>query len=158
MGGFEGLGDDADLGDGGHEVNVAGPAGDDVGVDVAGDAGTGAVADVEAEVEALGVHGAGEDFLAVDEEVHDLGAFIGGTFFEGGDVAVGGDEEVAVDVGVFVEHEEAVGGTADDEGGGVAFGGFGGGAEEAVFGAVGDGFDVVEAPGGVEGGGHGEVL
>ena len=69
-------------------------------------------------------------------------------------MAVGGDEEVAVDVGVFVHHEEAEGGAGDDELGGVGVGGFAGGAEEAFFGAVGDGFDVVESPGGPEDVGH----
>ena len=75
---FEGLGDDADLADDTHEIDIAAPAGDDVGVDVAGDAGAGAAADVKADVEALGVHGAGDEFLAVDDEFHDLAAFFEG--------------------------------------------------------------------------------
>ncbi len=110
-----GLGDDADVGEDGHEVDVAVPAGDDVGVDMAGDSGAGDFTDVDADVEALGVHGAIEGVLAEDEEFHDFGAFLGAAFGEGGGVAVGGDEEVAVDVGVFVEHEEAVGGASENK-------------------------------------------
>ena len=76
-------------------------------------------------------------------------AFFGGAFDGGGGVAVGGDEEVAVDVGEFVEHEEAEGGAGEDHVLDVLVGIFGGLAEEAFFGAVGDAFDVVEPPGGV---------
>jgi hypothetical protein len=89
--------------------------------------------------------------LAEDEEFHGFAAFDGGAFDGCWGVAVGGDEEVTVDVGVFVEHEHAVFCAGEDEVLVVKFGGFGGGAEEAVFRAVGDGFDVVESPGGVEG-------
>src|SRR4051794_8894780 len=53
---LDGLGDDADVADDGHEIDVAIPAGDDVGMDVSGDAGAGAFADVDADVEALGIH------------------------------------------------------------------------------------------------------
>ena len=42
---MEGLGDDVDVGDDGHEVGVSDPAGDDVPVEVAGESGTGDVAD-----------------------------------------------------------------------------------------------------------------
>ena len=154
VGFFDGLGDDADIADDGHEINVAVPARDDVAVDVAGDACAGALADVEADVVALGVHGEGEGLLAEGEEFHDLGAFIGGEFDGGWGVAIGGDEQVAVDVGEFVEHEEAEGGAGEDEVGLVLFGVLGGFAEEAVGWAVGDGFDVFESPGGVEELGH----
>jgi hypothetical protein len=154
IGDVEGLGDDADVGDDGHEVDVAVPARDEVGVEVSGDAGAGAFADVDADVEALGVHGAVEGLLAEGEEFHHFGTFFGGAIEGRGGMAVGGGEEMAVDVGVFVEHEEGVGGTGEDEVGVVLVGGFGGGAKEAVLWAVGDGFDVVEAPGGVEGVGH----
>lgn len=51
---LRGLGDDADIADNAHEVGVAIPAGDDVLVEVAGDAGPGAAAEVDAEIEALG--------------------------------------------------------------------------------------------------------
>ena len=61
---FDGLGDDAYVSDGGDEVDVAVPAGDDVGVEVVGDAGAGGFADVDAEVEALGVHGDLQGLLA----------------------------------------------------------------------------------------------
>ena len=56
--GLEGLGDDVDVGDDGHEVGVPNPAGDDVPVEMAWESGTGDVAEVEADVEAAGVHDA----------------------------------------------------------------------------------------------------
>ena len=152
------MGDDADVAEDGHEVDVAVPAGDDVGVDVAGDAGAGDFADVDADVEALRIHGTFEGVLAEHEEFHDFGALFGGAFGERGGVPVGGDEEVAVDIGIFVEHQEAVRGAGEDEVCVVLVWGFGGAAEEAVFGAVGDGLDVVESPGGVKGVGHGVNL
>ena len=71
---MEGLGDDVDVGDDGHEVGVSDPAGDDVPVEVAGEAGTGDVAEVEADVEASGVHDATHereeplDFMLAFEE------------------------------------------------------------------------------------------
>src|SRR5688500_8329410 len=53
----QGLGYDAHVADDAHEVRVAGPAGDDVLVEVAGEAGAGASAEVDADVEALGADG-----------------------------------------------------------------------------------------------------
>jgi diguanylate cyclase (GGDEF)-like protein/PAS domain S-box-containing protein len=48
------FGHDAGLADGGHEVGVAGPAREHVHMEVAGDAGAGALAEVHSKVEALG--------------------------------------------------------------------------------------------------------
>src|SRR4051812_9486125 len=53
---LEGLDDHAGVGDGGHEVGVALPAGDDVPVEVAGQAGAGGAAEVQADVVAVGAH------------------------------------------------------------------------------------------------------
>src|ERR1700744_2332278 len=77
---FDCLRDDADVADNRHEVDVAIPARNDVGVDVAGDAGAGDLADVDADVEALRIHGAIEGALTEDEEFHHLSALFGRTF------------------------------------------------------------------------------
>ncbi len=146
---FDGLGDDADIADDGHEIDIAVPAGDDVGVDMPGYAGTGDFADIDADVETLGVHGAVECSLAEDDEFHDFGSFLYCAFGEGWGVAVGGDQQMPVDVGVFIEHEHAMGGAGEDEVGIVIFRCFGRHTEEAFLGTVGDGFDVVETPGSI---------
>ena len=109
------MGDDADVSDGGDEIDVAVPAWDDVCVYVSGHACTGAAADVEADVVALRVHGELQGFLAEYQQFHQLGAFLGCAFGEHCGVAVGGCEQMAVDVGIAVEHEEAVRGTGEDE-------------------------------------------
>ena len=113
-----------------------------MGVDVAGDAGAGAGADVEAHVEAVGVHGDGEGLLAEGEEFHHLGAFVGGEFHRRGRVAVGGGHEMAIDVGIFVEHQQAQRAAGEHEVGLHHL--FGGPAavvqRKQSVGAVGDGF------------------
>src|SRR5688500_14094639 len=72
----------ADVADDGHEIRVAGPAGDDVLVEVAGDAGAGAAAEVGAEVKTLRGEGAleqPEDARRLLSEVELLGV---GQLFE----------------------------------------------------------------------------
>lgn len=114
----EGLGEDAGLAEDGHEVVVAGPAGDDVGVEVV-DAAAGGAAQVEADVEGVGAVGGAEEFFAKDNGGHEVGLFGGGEVGEVGDFAVGYDEEVAGVVGEAVEEEVAEGGAVNDEGGAV---------------------------------------
>ena len=101
----EGLGHDVGFCDDGHEVGVAFPAGDDVLVEVFGEAGAGGSAEVVAEVEAVGVHGGFHDAEGGGGELMDVGLFLGGEFFEVGEVAVGDDHEVAAVVGVAVHDD-----------------------------------------------------
>ena len=53
---LEGVGDDLDIGQDRHEIRVAIPTGNHVNVQVFGDAGARAAAQVEADVEAVGLH------------------------------------------------------------------------------------------------------
>src|SRR5258706_9511182 len=148
------LRNDANVGDYGHEIGVAGPAWDQVLVEVAGDACAGGAAEVGADVEALGAHGVFEeadDGGGLGAEVAEL---FGGEFFEVGLMGARGDEQVAVGVGVAVDENYAVRGMPEDEARAAFFGGggLGGFAEEAGAGvAFVDRTDVVHPPGGVEG-------
>src|SRR3954469_18654337 len=76
------LRDDADVGDDGHEVGVAVPAGDDVLVEVAGNACAGAAAQVDADVEALGAHPIFEELDDGGGLYAEVGELVGGEFFE----------------------------------------------------------------------------
>ena len=78
-GDVEGLGEDAGFGGDGHEVGVAAPAREGVEVDVIGDAGTGGFAEVQAEVEAVGMVDLAETALdALGGEDHLLGGLRAG--------------------------------------------------------------------------------
>lgn len=149
--GVEGLGDDVDVGDDGHEVGVADPAGDDVPVEVAGETGTGDVAEVEADVEAAGVHEAAHqleeslDFVLAFEE------FFLGEIGEIGFVLNWCNEEVAVVVGVPIEDGDGRFAPVEDEVFGVVVFGEITTEETAIglFVVLGSG-DVIESPGSPE--------
>jgi hypothetical protein len=149
----EGLGEDASVGEDGHEIVVAFPAGDDVEMEVFDDAGTGAFAEVEADVEALGFDRGAEKLLGVFGEVPKFEFFAFDEHGEVGDFPVRDDHHVADGVRVAVHDEEGVFATGDDEVGGV-IGGLGGVEEEIGSGA---GFEVLDAPWGPEGGKFGWV-
>jgi hypothetical protein len=102
----------------GHEVVVAGPAGDEVAVEV-GDAAAGGGAEVEADVDAVGLEGGVEEFLAEDDFFHEVGAFGGREFEEVVDLAKRDGEEVAGIVGKAVENEVGKRRSVDNEGGAI---------------------------------------
>ena len=68
----EGLGEHAGLADDGHEIGVAGPAGDDVGVEVR-DAAAGGGAEIETDIEGVGTDRGGEHLFAEDDLIHQVG-------------------------------------------------------------------------------------
>ena len=146
------LGDDADFADHRNKSGVAVPAGDDVLMKMAGKAGAGATAEVDAEVEALGGDGALQETDREDGLGLHVGEFVGIEQFEIGFVGAGGDEEMAVGVGEFVDADERVGRHPEEQvvliRGGFALAG---GAEETFFvrGLV-EGTDVIHSPGGVK--------
>ena len=149
--GFQGLGDDADLADDLHEIGVAVPPGDDVHVQVAGQACAGTTAQVDADVEALWVDGRGEQMLGQGGQVDQTGALWRGQIGELGYVFARSDQEVAVGVGVAVEHQDAALVLEQDEAvlgvGAVRVSG-GGLAQEAGF-ALGGAFGLRRSGGGV---------
>lgn len=117
--GVEALREHPGTADDGHEVVVTVPAWDDVGVQVGGDARACGVADVEADVEAVGLEGTGENVFPADNGVHEVGTLAGGEVGEAGNFAVGDDEEVPGVVGEFVQQDRTMGAAAKDEGGAV---------------------------------------
>ena len=146
-----GLGDDADIGDDGHEVGIPIPAGDEVLVEVAGHAGAGTAAEVDADIEALGGDGAFEQFDGEDGLVGEVGEFIGVEFAEVGFVGLGGDEEMAVGIGEAVHEDDHMGSLPEDAAVGVLAGRGGGGeTEEAAVLGFFERTNVIHAPGGKE--------
>lgn len=122
---------------GGHVVGVAGPAGDDVDMEMGGDAGTGGGSEIEADVVAVGLEGffeEGDGAVDGGPEVGRLGLGEVGKF---GHFAGGEDHEVAEVVGIAVEEDETGFGTEDDEMGLIVAGG--GDLREEVAG-IGTGF------------------
>lgn len=157
----------ADRAHGVHEVHVAAPSWDEVDVEVVGDACAGGAALVDADVDALGrqraLHEVGREF----GEHPELRALLWRVVQERGARFTQGDQEVAVGVGVLIEQDEAGCGAEDDVVLLVVLGceevveeeGVGGwrqrssaGRGRAAFGG-GEGFEVGEAPGRVDGGG-----
>jgi len=112
--GFEFVGVDAGFGGGGHEVGVAGPAGDDVDVEVVGDAGSGAFPNVDSDIEAVGVEFRFEGGGDILDEGPEVGRFLGGEAIEVGDGAVGDDEGVPGVVGEAIEDGVAGLGAGED--------------------------------------------
>ena len=113
--GIEVFRQDAGLADGGHEIDVAGPARKDVHVDVFGDAGSGAFADVHTDVESFGPVDGAEVAGCGAGEAHHFGGGVLGGFFQGGDVCVGDHHEMAGGVWIQVQDDEAVRAAEEDE-------------------------------------------
>jgi hypothetical protein len=112
---FEGLGEDAGVGNDGHEIGIAGPTGNDVNVEVVGDACARDGTDVDAEIETLGFDDFAQEGLGEESQPPKFEHLGGLQFFEGGDFAVGAGHEMAAGIGVFVENEEGRFRSSDDE-------------------------------------------
>ena len=98
------LGNDVGFADDVHEVDVAGPAGDDVLVEVPGDAGAGAAAEVDADVEPLGGDGPLEQADGLGRSgASGRAARRSVSSSSSGLVGAGGDQQVAVGVGEAVD-------------------------------------------------------
>src|ERR1700719_1476611 len=76
-GGGEIFRQDAGFADDGHEIGVAGPAGEHVLVEVVGYSGAGGFAEVDAGVEAVGGGDLTEDAVGSLSEGHEFGGFVG---------------------------------------------------------------------------------
>ena len=113
----EGLGQNAGFGGDGHEVGITTPSREGVEVDVVGDSGSGGLAEVHAEVDAVGMVDLAEAaFDLLGGEDHLLRGF-GRKCGEGVDVQVGQDEHVASAIWVGIEADKAVRAAMDDVGG-----------------------------------------
>ena len=102
------FGQDAGFGYGGHEVGVAGPAGHGVQMEVAGNAGSGGLAHIEAEVEAVGRVNAFESRLGALGQLDEFVRGFSGQRGQPVEVRVGHDHDVAGGVGIGVEADKAV--------------------------------------------------
>jgi hypothetical protein len=90
-----------------HEVGVAVPAGDDVEVDVVGYACTCNVPLVDAHVETIGMHRGVKRRKALLRSGHEIGQGAAVELFDGGQVGVGRDHEMAVVVWKEIHDDEA---------------------------------------------------
>jgi threonine dehydrogenase-like Zn-dependent dehydrogenase len=109
------LRDDSDIADDAHEIHIAAPAGDDVLVEVAGEAGAGDSSQVDAYVEALGADGALEQLNRGDGLLGQVQLLGVGEGFQFAFVLAGGDEQVAVGVGEAVEQDERIRRVPEDQ-------------------------------------------
>ena len=103
-GGFQRLRQDAGLADDRHEIRVAGPAGHDMGVEV-GDAAAGGGAEIEADVESIGIDRRPQHFLAQDDDLHEVGALGRRELRQVGHGAKGDREQMAGIVGKAVQNQ-----------------------------------------------------
>jgi hypothetical protein len=146
----EGLGDDGGLSEDGHEIGVAGPAWDDVDMEVIGDSGASDAAEVDADVEAVGFHDLGEGILTPAGKDHEVGEFGFGEVVEVRGLTVRDDEEMAAVVGIGIEKCEAGSIAGDDMVGDIVIG-LGDAREEGGVARRGfGGEDVLDSPGSVE--------
>ena len=89
-------------------VRVGNPAGHNVQVEMPGYTRSGAPTDVETYIEAIGVIGLPQKDFAISGETGHLFDLVQGCFRQGGNVALGNDEEVPRCVGEAIEDDEVV--------------------------------------------------
>ncbi len=112
---FQGFRQDASFGDHAHEVGVGHPARQHVHVDVSGDTGSGGLADVHSQIDAIrAIELAEHAFQALGQEDH-LGRGLGGQQVQAVHVLVGDDHDVAGGVREGVDDDEAVRAAIEDE-------------------------------------------
>jgi len=104
---LDGLGDDADLAEDGHEVRIARPAGHHVDVQVSGQARAGASPDVEPDVVPVGLEGPVHDRLEVADSLHHFHQRGRLQLAELPHVVQRGDHGMPAGIGEAVEHHEA---------------------------------------------------
>ena len=110
------FGQDSGLADCRHEIGVTGPARKNVHVDVPGYTGAGALADIHAEVEAVGMIEPAEMAFGGARQVYEFRGGLRGDAGEIGRVAVRHDHQMAAGVWEPVQHDEIVFGAMNDEG------------------------------------------
>ena len=109
------LGKHPRFGDYGDEAGVSGPAGQDVHVQMMGDAGTGGAAEVEPEVEPVGMILGVEGVLAALRQLEKLVQLRAGGVSQKWNVAVGYDQHVAGGVGEQIENDVAAIAAEEDQ-------------------------------------------
>src|SRR5438094_4073224 len=107
IGGEQVLRHDPHVGHHRHEVRVAGPARDDVPVEMVAHAGAARDTEVHPEVEAFGRERLGERAERPTQRLGEIGVLVGGKPGQIGRVTARGDHQVGVLVGKPIQHDEA---------------------------------------------------
>ncbi len=113
--GGERLRQDAGLADDRHEVVVAVPARNDVGVQM-GDAAAGGSPEVEADIEAVGFDAGAQDLLSEDDQIHQVAALGGRQLRQVSGGAKRDGEQMTGIVGIPVQKQVAETGAMQDQG------------------------------------------
>jgi len=148
----EQLGNEAHVGKDGHEIRVALPARNDVGVEMIGDSSAGTSAEVHSDVEPVGAEDLLKQFVCAFDEGHHVVEDGRGKLLEISLMLGGSNKEVSAGIRKSVEEGEGVLGSPEDK----VFSIFGGVfpvlTDEAfgVLGNVVEGFDIFHSPGGPE--------
>lgn len=117
--GFQPFGDDPLVADGGHEVGVPDPAGDDMEMKVVVHARSGGFPQIPANVEALGFDAFFEQGLGMGAEMPEFDDLFLGEVAHFGDLAVGDRHQVTDRIGIPVHEEKSLFATGHDEVGGI---------------------------------------
>ena len=97
-----------DTGTNRHKICVTIPARHNVNVQMSRQAGTGAFAEIDADIETVRFHGKCQGLFGLADEGHHLSHFIVGDFFELADVPQRRDKQMAVIVRKAVEYHYAM--------------------------------------------------
>jgi len=93
------------LGKNRDKIGVAGPPRDDMKMEVAFHPGPGDHPQVKADVEAVRVHDPLQDGDGHPDLVHEVQGLLRGQVVQPGKVAPGGNQQMAVDIGILVHHD-----------------------------------------------------
>lgn len=105
---FEVIGHDFHIGQHGHKVGVAVPTRHDMKMDMLGNSGPGNFPLVDAHVEALGIHGLMKGAQAKLRRLHDVGQGGRIQLLDTRNMLIRSNHQVAVVVGVEIEHHKAM--------------------------------------------------
>ena len=98
-----------------HEIRIAIPAGQDVDMDVSGNASTCHGADIETEIETIAIVDSADVFFGQPGIAHQFDPVVFRQVFNARNVDFGGNHEVPVGIGEEVQKPEACFAAEDDE-------------------------------------------
>jgi len=119
---LQSFGDDPLVADGGHEIGIADPAGNDVEMEMVIDSGSGGFAKIPADIKSLRFHAFLEQGLGVTTEMPEFEDFLFGEVTHVRDLSVGDRHEMPGRVGIPVHDEKGLFAADHDEVSGVIAG------------------------------------